>query len=75
MTDGSAQPFDPERFKRDLVAVIPHLRAFARGLWGRARVALAQMSEGGQGMTPGRADAEGAAGRIMADLAKVVTPG
>ncbi len=41
MTDGHGQGAAgeraaPDRFKRDLVAVIPHLRAFARGLCGRA---------------------------------------
>lgn len=34
MTDASAAGQD-EAFKRDLVAVLPHLRAFARGLCGR----------------------------------------
>ena len=35
MTERRAQGAAPDAFKRDLVAVIPHLRAFARGLCGR----------------------------------------
>ncbi len=36
MTDARREGLAPDRFKRDLIAVIPHLRAFARGLCGRA---------------------------------------
>jgi RNA polymerase sigma factor (sigma-70 family) len=35
MTEHSASALDDARFKRELTAVIPHLRAFARGLCGR----------------------------------------
>jgi RNA polymerase sigma factor (sigma-70 family) len=35
MTERRGQGAAPDAFKRDLVAVIPHLRAFARGLCGR----------------------------------------
>lgn len=35
MAEGDAPAIDDSRFKRELTAVIPHLRAFARGLCGR----------------------------------------
>lgn len=35
MSVTEAQPVDDEAFKRDLLTVLPHLRAFARGLCGR----------------------------------------
>lgn len=38
MTERRGQGAAPDAFKRDLVAVIPHLRAFARGLCGPPRL-------------------------------------
>lgn len=34
-TDAAVQPHTDEAFKKELVATLPHLRAFARGLSGR----------------------------------------
>ncbi|MDE8651333.1 sigma-70 family RNA polymerase sigma factor [Novosphingobium album (ex Liu et al. 2023)] len=38
-TDSSATTYADEDFKRELVATLPHLRAFARGLCGRPDLA------------------------------------
>jgi DNA-directed RNA polymerase specialized sigma24 family protein len=35
MTEQTNSSLDDARFKRELTSVIPHLRAFARGLCGR----------------------------------------
>lgn len=39
MSEGNRTASDKADFKRDLAAVVPHLRAFARGLCGRADMA------------------------------------
>ena len=35
MSDRPVEPYSDEEFKRELLAALPHLRAFARGLSGR----------------------------------------
>jgi RNA polymerase sigma-70 factor (ECF subfamily) len=35
MSEGAAEPYSDEEFKRELLEALPHLRAFARGLSGR----------------------------------------
>jgi len=39
MTDGQARPLDDTAFKRELAAMLPHLRAFGRSLCGNADLA------------------------------------
>ncbi|MGB3848298.1 sigma-70 family RNA polymerase sigma factor [Sphingopyxis sp. YF1] len=39
MTDGTARPLDDTAFKRELAAMLPHLRAFGRSLCGNADLA------------------------------------